>query len=472
MATITVQQHPLKLTTPLGPDFFVLLALEGREAISELFRFQLDVAADRADKVPFDKLLGQPVSVALTVEEGTLRHFSGICSRVSQRHRDERLAYYRLEVVPQLWLLTKQRRSRIFQGKSVPEILKAVLTGLEVAYEIQGTFEPRNYCAQYRESDFSFASRLMEEEGIHYHFKHSASGHKLVVGNTPQSHADLPIQAKLIYEAIVGGTRREMRILEWEKVQELSSGKYLLWDHTFELPHKHLDAEQAIQESVSLGAVNHKLKVADNAKLEIYDYPGEYAQRFDGVDPGGGDRAADLQKILQDNKRTVQIRMQEEAAAGVVIHGTSDCRQMTSGHRFMLERHFDADGDYVLTSVQHRATQDFTTGGGEFSYENEFTCIPLGLPYRPPRTTQKPRVAGCQTATVVGPSGEEIFTDKYGRVKVQFHWDREGKKDANSSCWVRVGTSWAGKQWGAVQIPRMGQEVIVDFLEGDPDRPI
>jgi type VI secretion system secreted protein VgrG len=472
MAAITVQQHPLKLTTPLGPDFFVLLGLQGREAISELFRFELDVAADRADKVAFDKLLGQKVSAALTVEEGKTRHFSGLCSRVSQGRRDERQIYYRLEIVPELWLLTRRRQSRIFQGKSVPEILKAVLTGLEVTYEIQGTFEPRNYCTQYRESDFDFASRLMEEEGIYYFFEHSAGGHRLIVANTPQAHPDMPIESKLLFEATGGGTRSETRVLGWEKAQELGSGKYVLWDHNFELPHKHLEAEQTIQESVSLGTVTHKLKVADNSKLEIYDYPGEYAQRFDGVDPGGGDREGDLQKIFQDNKRTTQIRMQDAAAAGVVIHASSDCRQLTAGHRFTLERHFDANGEYVVTSVQHLATQDFTTGATEFSYENEFACIPAALPYRPARRTAKPRVAGCQTAVVVGPSGEEIFTDKYGRVKVQFHWDREGKQDQTSSCWVRVGTLWAGKQWGAVHIPRIGQEVIVDFLEGDADRPI
>jgi type VI secretion system secreted protein VgrG len=472
MSTIDVQQHLLKLVTPLGPNFLVLLGLRGREAVSEPFRFELDVAAERAASVDFDKLLGQPVAVQLTVDDSNTRHFAGIVSRVAQGPRDERLLHLRLEVVPKLWLLGRRRRSRIFQHKSVPDILKEVFAGLDVTYDLKGTYEPRNFCTQYRESDLEFASRLMEEEGIFYFFRHTASGHPMVVGDAPAAHPELPVLPRIAYDAGTGAARPQARITAWEKVQELTSSKTVLWDHTFELPDQRLDAEEAIQASVAVGTVTHKLKVGPSEPLEDYDYPGGYARRFDGVDAGGGDRAADVQKILQDNKRTVKLRMQETAAAGIVVHGTGDCRQLTAGHRFTLERHFDANGAYVVLAVEHEAKQDYTTGSGRFEYQNRFTCLPHALPYRPPRRTTRPTVAGCQTATVVGPSGEEIFVDKYGRVKVQFHWDREGRKDAKSSCWVRVATSWAGKQWGAIHIPRIGQEVVIDFLEGDPDRPI
>src|SRR5205807_3084633 len=195
----------------------------------------------------------------------------------------------------------------------------------------------------------------------------------------------------------------------------------------------------------------------------------------DSIDPGGSPRAADLQKIFQDNKRTAGIRIQEEATPGLVIEGHSDCRQLTSGYKFTLKGHFDADGPYALTEVEHTASIEGTYVQGARKgtvYANSFRCIPLALPYRPLRRTPKARVEGTQTAVVVGPSGEEIFTDKYGRVKVQFFWDRQGKKDANSSCWVRVGSLWSGKQWGTIHIPRIGQEVIVAFEEGDPDQPV
>ena len=221
--------------------------------------------------------------------------------------------------------------------------------------------------------------------------------------------------------------------------------------------------------------VTHKQKLGVNQNLEIYDYPGEYAQRFDGVTPGGADRAADLQKIFEDNKRTVAIRMQQEAVGGLVMQGSSTCRQFVSGHKFKLRDHINANGQYVLTSVHHSANVsiDFRSGdAGEYLYNNGFTAIPFAQPFRPTRETPKPFVQGTQTAVVVGPKDAEIFTDKYGRVKVQFHWDRKGEHNEQSSCWVRVTQPWAGKRWGASFWPRVGQEVIVDFLEGDPDRPI
>jgi type VI secretion system secreted protein VgrG len=342
---------------------------------------------------------------------------------------------------------------------------------LDVSFDIKGTFEKRDYCVQYRETDFNFASRLMEEEGIFYFFKHENGSHKMMVANTPSAHADL---GKFTYENMTGGTRPDDRIFDWQKTQEMRSGKYTLWDHTFELPHKHLETDKTIQESVTVGKVDHKLKVGGNDKLEIFDSPGEFAQRFDGVDRGGGDQASELQKIFQDNKRTVEVRMQEEAVGSLVINGSGNVRQLAAGGKFSLEKHFNADGQYVLTSVQHHASTAgaFRSGGDEFHFQSSFSCIPAALPFRPARLTPRPFVQGTQSAVVVGPSNEEIFTDKYSRVKVQFHWDREGKNDGGSSCWVRVGTSWAGKQWGAISIPRNGQEVIVAFQEGDPDQPI
>ena len=226
---------------------------------------------------------------------------------------------------------------------------------------------------------------------------------------------------------------------------------------------------------MQVGTVSHTLKVAGNDKLELYDFPGGYAQRFDGITPGGGDRASDIQNIFQDNARTAAIRMQQETTPALSIAGQSTCRQFTAGHKFTLDRHFNANGAYVLTHVGHSATMgDTYTTGSDTSpiYENTFECIPTALPFKPAQTTPRPTVEGTQTAVVVGNPGDEIFTDKYSRVKVQFPWDRQGQHDANSSCWVRVGTLWAGKQWGMIHIPRVGQEVIVAFEEGDPDRPI
>ena len=470
----TQDRRPMAVMTPLGKDQLLLVGLSGDEELSKLFRFQLDLLAVNGTPVPFEKLLGRNISIRLNTAAGAPRFLSGICSRVAQAERDATFTTYRMEVVPKLWLLTHNVQSRIFQQISVPDILKKVLTGLDVAFEIQGTFEKRDYCVQYGESDFDFASRLMEEEGIYYYFRHTAEGHKLVLANTPQSHTDIPVASQLIYETIDGGKRPEDRVYGWEKAQELRAGKVTLWDHCFELPHKHLEAGRAIQDSVKVGKTLHPMKLPTNNNLELYNYPGEFAQRFDGVNPGGGNRSGDLGEIFQDNQRTARIRMEQEAVPGLVVRGESNCRQLVSGHRFTLERHFDADGAYVLSTVTHSAALDDyrSETTGSFQYTNQFTCIPFDLPYRPQQTTKKPTIHGTQTAVVVGPPGEEIWPDQYGRVKVQFHWDREGKNDLGSSCWVRVSTPWAGKQWGMIHIPRIGQEVIVAFEEGDPDRPI
>lgn len=474
-ATVFGQENrTIKISTPLGKDVLLLQSFSGQEAISTLFQFDLDLIAENRQNVAFDKVLGQKVNIELLLPDGGTRYFHGIVSSFSQGSRGDRFTNYQAEMVPQFWLLTHTERSRIFQQISIPDILKKVLQGLDVAFELQGKYEPRDYCVQYNESDFQFASRLMEEEGIYYFFKHSEDGHKMVMADSPQSHPDMPEMSKIIYEEVTGGTRPEERITRWEKMQELRSGKYTLWDHCFELPHKHLEAEKTVLDSVSVGKVAHKLKVAGNDKFEIYEFPGAYAQRFDGIDPGGGERQADLQKVFEDNKRTVGIRMQQETLPALEINGESTCRNFVSGYKFTLADHFNADGQYVVTSISHVAKHEIATGHTtpETHYTNEFTCIPFALPFRPERSTPRPVVHGSQTAVVVGPTGEEIFTDKYSRVKVQFHWDRDGKENASSSCWVRVASPWAGKNWGMVHIPRIGQEVLIDFLEGDPDQPI
>ena len=475
MATYIQADRHITATTPLGPDVLLLRGFTGSEGISKLFRYELQMSAVKGTAVAFDQLLGGKVTTTLALPDGQSRHISGICSRVGQGEPDETFTPYTLEVVPAVWFLTRIARSRIFQQVGVPDILKAVLTGLDVDYRLQGTFEERDFCVQYRETDFHFVSRLMEEEGIYYYFEHTADGHTLVVANTPQGHSDLPVLSTIEYEPGEVGDRQGDRITSWQKSQELRSGTYTLWDHCFETPSKNYESKQPIAATVQVGQVSHKMKLDENGKLEIYDAPGTFAQRFDGIAPGGGDRAADIGKVSPDGTRTVGLRMQEEAMQGLVIWGGGHCRYLAAGYKFTLKGTADGDGSYVLTGVDQTANLagDFRSGRGEeTSYAGTFTCIPAALPYRPARVTPKPVVPGPQTAVVVGPAGEEIFCDKYGRVKVQFRWDREGKDDINSSCWLRVGTSWAGTQWGGIQIPRIGQDVIVAFEEGDPDRPI
>ncbi len=458
----------LSVSTPLGDGVLRLEGFRGKEAISELFSFELDLVAPGGGEVPFEAVLGKEFRVTVSLPNGEMRHFNGICSRFSQGDQGD-ATRYEAEIVPRAWLLTRRQQSRIYQELTVPQILARVLgeiPGLAFEMRLQGTFEPRNYVVQYRETDFAFVSRLMEEEGIFYFFSHGADGHTMVIANSPEGHPDLPDPVP--YRGTLTYPARPNSVFTWEKTQEIRSGKVTLWDYNFQTPGQTHEGSATIQDSVQAGQVVHQLGVSGNDQLEIYDYPGGYAQRFDGVDPAGGERPEELLKIGEAARRTAALRMQEEAARGLVIQGVATAPGLAPGHAFTLSRHPSASGKYVLTSVQH-AARAVTTGGGA-EYHNTFTCIPSGLPYRPPRTTPKPVIPGTQTGIVVGPPGQEIFTDKYGRVKVQFHWDRQGHGDANSSCWIRVAQPHADA--GSTVIPRVGWEVVVSFEEGDPDRPL
>jgi type VI secretion system secreted protein VgrG len=470
--------RPLILTTPLGKDALLLSGFQGREAISELFRFELQTAWQvHTNLLPFDQLLGKKVTIEMTYSANK-RYINGIVSRITQGFRDEKFTHYVLEVVPELWLLGRKQNCRTFQQITVPDILKKVLTGLDVSYQIQQTFQPREYCVQYNETDLAFISRLMEDEGIFYFFKHSASGHQLVLADSPLAHPAVPYLPTALWDEGTHGGFEENRVFNWTKQQEIRSGKFTTWGHNFQLPQKHLDAAKPIVDSVGAGGVNHKLKVAGNDRLEIYEYPGGYASRFDAVTKTGGDQSANLQHLFDENQRIANIRMQEEAVASMLIRSAGRHGAFTAGHTFELTGHFSDNGKFALTSVEHLARQSLTVDdtrnstAAPFEYSNSFTCIPIALPFRPPRITPVPSIRGVQTAVVVGPAGEEIFTDKYGRVKIQFHWDREGQSDANSSCWVRVAIEGAGTQFGGVHLPRIGQEVVVDFVDGDVDQPI
>ncbi len=475
MASYTQTDRPIRIMTPLGLDILLITGFEGHEEISHLFDFNVTMIADLNRTIRFEAIVGQSVTIEVSQVDGSIRYLNGIVKRFSQSARDENFLHFRAQMVPKLWLLSKKVRSRVFQHLSVPDILKLVLVGFDVNYDITGTYYERDYCVQYRESDFDFASRLMEEEGIYYFFEHSDGNHQMIVSDNTSKHPSIPGQSTAIYEEATGDVRTDMRVSAWNKTQEIRAGECTLWDHCFEVPTNHFEAKEKTIVSVPVGKFTHKLNLA-NEGLEIYDYPGRYAQRFDGVDPSGGDRPADIAHIFEDRTRTVRLRMEQEEVNGILIEGKSDCAQFTAGHKFTLERHFDADASYLLTRVDHLATSEsFRSEYGlppEFHYENRFTCIPESLRYRPQRVTQVPVIPGMQTATVVGPPGEEIWVDKYGRVKIQFHWDREGKMDANSSCWVRVSQVWAGKGWGAFFWPRIGHEVVVIFEEGDPDQPM
>ena len=477
MNAITQKDRLLAISTPLGEDFLLINRLWATEEISSLFSIEVELLHDEGEERGFEPkhidaktILGQEVSIEINQRDGTRRALSGIVNQFSQRQRDRRFTYYHATIVPNVWILTQISQSRIFQHKSVPDILKEVFAGFNVSHETQeSNYKPHNYCTQYRETDFDFASRLMEEAGIYYYFEHEGGRNRLIIADTPQSHLDCPSKCEIPFALKV--TEDEdfiASIRSWQDDYRLQSGKITYWGFNFQVPSNKLDATQPTL-----------YKVSGNDKLEIYDYPGSYSGHFDDIDRGGGERR-DVQNVFDEKTKNVEAAMQSLDSQYRVITGGADCSSLTAGHRFKFFNHPNnvQNGQYVITSVTHEAGQNpmyESIVEVEIPYSNKFTCIAQGegkTPFRPARKTAKPIVQGSQTAFVVGPAGEEIFTDKFGRVKVQFHWDRDGQADSDSSCWVRVSQAWAGNRWGMMFIPRIGMEVIVHFLEGDPDQPI
>jgi type VI secretion system secreted protein VgrG len=466
MSTTSQELRLVSIDTPLGKDVLLVRNFNATEAISSLFHFHLDLFSEKS-ALPLDGLIGKPISIALELGNGRQRFFHGIVSRFGhsgrgQIGRDPRFTAYYAEVVPWLWLLTRTTDCRIFQNLTVPEIIKKIFQDLGFRDFREGftrTYTKWDYCVQYRESDFNFVSRLMEQEGIFYFFEHEKSKHTLILADAPDAHKPCPHQPQAQFSPEGGIGEREDVVTSWQMEQELRPGKYTLRDYHFEMPSKTLEVSSPT--TVSGGG---------KTNFEIYDYQGEYTQQFNKP-------SERLGEVEPEGEKIVKLRMQEEETPHLDVRGSSYCRGFTAGYRFELKSPPAgvAAGQYVLTSVQHSAVQggDFASGAEtDVFYSNDFTCMPQRVPFRPARTTPKPVIQGMQTADVVGPRGEEIFTDKFGRVKVQFHWDREGKRDENSSCWIRVAQPWAGKRWGAMFLPRIGQEVVVAFQEGDPDQPL
>ncbi|TKB14659.1 MAG: type VI secretion system tip protein VgrG [Mesorhizobium sp.] len=433
--------------TPLGGDLLTFTHLVGRDEISRCFAYTVGFVSKSHDVDPL-KMLGGAVSVE--GESDPKRWFSGLVSDFKLTRIEDRLAYYEAVVRPWLWFLGNTTDCRIFQNMTAVEIIEKIFSKYGIAKfekRLQGSYPQREYCVQYDESDLDFVQRLMEHEGIFYFFEHDEGKHTLVLCDAISKLKPAPGYEKVLYNFEGQGSRRDVEyITEWIPGSSVRPGAYAHTDYDFEKPGADLMAKSA-------QPFSHKEAAGEN-----YRQPGAH------LDVGRGDTIAGVRR------EELQAVHQRSTAVGTV-------RGLFSGCKFKLESfpRDDQNQDYLVISAEYRLFDPGYRTQNE-AYSENFRVVlgvaPTKLPYRPPRITPRPIMRGPQTATVVGPSGEEIFTDKYARVKVQFHWDRLGKKDQNSSCFVRVSQTWAGSGWGFIQIPRIGQEVIVDFIEGDPDLPI
>jgi len=439
-----------RITVQLPVEGLLFWKLSGREAMSESFALTLTLLGTDA-RIDRSKLLGQPVTVTIPTQNLlSSRYINGKVTRVAVSAVEltgTRYAVYQLTVEPDLWPMKRDRNLRIFQGQTVPQIVKTLLGEHQVNVEdkLTGSYRVWDYCVQYQESSLDFISRLMELEGIAYYFSHEADKHTLVLTDAATQHQPFSGYEVIPYhQTPSGGSTDEEGIGQWALEDSVTPGIYSLDDYDFRKPNAWLFQAQQNPASPKPGSI------------DVYDWPGRF------VETGHAEFYA---RIRQERW---QVEHQQ-------IQATATAAGIAPGHIFTLTNapFFSDNGQYLVTAAGYHFEENrYASGEGETIHRTDFTVIPASVSYRPAQSTAWPRTYGPQTAKVVGPQGESIWTDKYGRVKVKFHWDRLAKGDDTSSCWVRVSSAWAGQGYGGVQIPRVGDEVVVDFINGDPDRPI
>ncbi len=438
----------LQLTTPLGQDVLIPIGLDGAEGLSELFAFTVEMTSTNAG-ITADQLLGKSATLKIRRPDDDPRYINGIVASFAAADQTiDGLRRYRMVLRPKLWLLTRTADCRIFQNQTVPQIADTLLSDGGVTdtkkQGLNGSHPSRDYCVQYRETDYDFLVRLWAEEGIYFYFQHADGQHTLVMSDSTSGYCDCIDKAVQHAPPTASDT---IAVQSWRVADHFSSGKVTLRDYNFEQPTTDLTA------STTTVLSNSAFK-----QWELFDYPGDYTQKSDGTSLS-------------------RVRMEEVEARYALAEGEATYRGFMPGAKITMAKHevaAEQGQSYVLARVRHEA-EDCTHLGRQA----ENAALPQQL-HRPAGRDAVPAAAGDapaadpgpQTATVVGPSGEEIYCDKYGRIRVQFPWDRLGKNDENSSCWIRVGQWIAGATWGSQFVPRVGMEVIVVFLDGDPDRPL
>ncbi|MFL9871321.1 type VI secretion system Vgr family protein [Paraburkholderia megapolitana] len=441
------------LNTPLsGRSQLLVNDFSCSDELSQLYRMELGLVS-QDPSIQLKQLIAQQVCVELQVTDGSTRYFNGYVTRFIHLGTDGGLATYSASVRPWLWMLGRRFDTRIFQDKNVEDILSDVFSQYSklASYEfrLRKELKPYSYCTQYRESDLNFVRRLLEQEGLYFFFEHTKDGHKLIVTDDSQSAKAIDGAASLRYAT------REMLddenvVTSWRADRQLESGRVSMKTFDYKAP--------GARRYVSADTTTNQ---GDAERYEIYDYVGLHG--FDSTDRG---------------EELTKFRLEALEASEKVFIGESNCRTLAPGRYFELTGHYDHDSSdqddnqFLILSVSHHGTNNYQSHDGTATYSSSFVCIRKKIPFRPTLAAPRPMIAGPQTAIVVGPKGEEIYTDAMGRVKLQFHWDRLGQRDQRSSCWIRVGQPWASGGFGAIQIPRVGDEVIVSFLDGNPDRPI
>ncbi|WP_422418955.1 type VI secretion system tip protein TssI/VgrG [Pseudomonas sp. GZD-222] len=432
-------------------EHLLLENFSGGEGLSRLFQLDLSLLSQRAD-VKLKSLIGRPATVEIELADGSQRYINGYINRFSTQGSDGGFVRYAAVLGPWLWMLTCRFDSRIFQDRTVQDVVSEVFAGFgtlpKYEFRLSKSLKQHSYITQYRESDFNFVQRLLENEGLFYYFEHTADSHVMVITDDSSTLVPLPEQPKIRFHS-ASVTETADSITQWHATRQLQSGKIAVRTFDYRQPRNFLP--------VSMQSLNQQ---GDVENFEIYDFPGQYTHG-----------------TYEDGEVMVRNRIEALELMGKTFYGDSNCRAMKPGYTFELTQHYEHDlggaekRQFLLLSVEHQGSNNYMTGD-QAGYLNKFICVRKKIAYRPQLATRKPSINGPQTAIIVGPPGEEIYTDELGRVKVQFHWDRYGQFNDHSSCWVRVAQAGASGGFGSIQIPRVGDEVVVVFLDGNPDRPL
>ena len=448
----------LPVTIDGTSDPLLLHWMSGHEELGRLFEYELEIYSEKHD-LKFDALLGKPLTVCLSKTGGTNRFFNGILTRIRNLGVKDRYLVFRATLSPRLWLLKKTTDVRIYQKKTVPDVVKEVLRehGIQFSERLSETYPKWDYLTQYRESDFAFVSRIMERAGIYYYFTHTQAGHEMVLSDSLSSHDTVPEYDKIPVRNAGSAEAQRDHITGWRLSHQITSVGATLQMHDFRL---------------RLGSdVKGKAGVPaehDQDEFQLYDYSGMYHAAQEADSGSAGDWRT-------EGERYAKVQLDEQRTEFERIDGEGNARGLQVGALFQFDDLNAPQDNLLATFTQYELRNpsfESSETGDEKICEMSFSCINSKRQFRPARITEKPVASGPETAVVVGAAGEEITTDKFGRIRIQFHWDREGKNDDKSTCWVRVAQMWAGAQWGSIYIPRIGHEVVVQFLGGDPDRPI
>ena len=447
----TQENRLFTLQSPVPEAGLLLDRFTGTEGVSVPFRFELELLSEQGD-LELKAFLGKPMGVSLATAGGAPRAFHGHVAAFRHTGTDGGFARYEAVLTPWTDLLRHRINCKLFQEKNLPDLLRELFTdyGHLARYELRldlAACKPMTLCVQYGESDFAFFSRLLERHGIHYHFRFEEDAHILVLSDDARTAPPMPGGVRIPYNAIPGAAREDT-IDDWGSSREVAATAFAAKTFDFKSPRDPMDAGEKTFQPGEL------------PELEHFHYPGAHAY----PDFSAGEQYA-------------RRRMEELDLRTETFTGASNCRQLTCGHTFELLDHYRAgqtvhDRTFFVTGVHHQGSNNYVPQASRADYRNTFTCVSSLVPYRPPLATPRPTIHGPQTAIVTGPPGEEVFCDEYGRVRIQFHWDRLGKFDEASSCWVRVSSPWAGSRFGFIALPRVGDEVVVEFLDGDPDRPL